>query len=97
MSYKMLLLFTRVYMHTTLAYGFARAITYDYKGSSRYFNGKTGEYEEKEMLLIDNIGRISSSTLAAWCVWPIMLGEDLTRLECAARGKDPAEYKTSRY
>ena len=85
--------FARVYFNTTLVYGFTRAVTYDYKRSKRYYNQKTGEYEQKEMLLIDKIGTISGNTLAAVAVWPVMLGEDLARLECAVKGKDPAEYK----
>lgn len=97
MSDKVLRLLSRVYLNTTLAYGFARATTYDHKGSRRYFNEKTDKYEEKEMLLIDNIGQISSSTVAAVFLWPIMLSKDLVLLECAVRGKDPAEYKESRY
>ena len=86
----------RVYSTTTLAYGFARAVTWAYDGNSRYYNKKTGEFELKEMLLVDKIGRVANSTISAVFIWPILIGEDLTRLECAVKGKDPAEYKYSR-
>jgi hypothetical protein len=83
----------RIYVNSALAYGFTRAVTYDYKSSKRYYNDKTGESEDKEMLLVDKIGRISGMTAAAILLWPGMIGEDLARLECAVKGKDPKEYQ----
>ena len=83
----------RVYLGTTLAYGFTRAVTYDYNGKKYYLNEKTGRHEKKEMLLVDNIGSITGATVAAVVVWPSMLGADLARLECAAKGVDHSEYK----
>lgn len=68
-------------------------MTYDYKNTKKYYNEITGRYEVKDMLLIDKIGRISGSTCAAGFFWPGMLGEDLARLECAAKGKDTREYQ----
>ena len=82
-----------IYINTTLTYGFTRAVTYDYEGEKYYRNKKTAEYEKKEMLIFDKIGRISMKTVAATFAWPVMLGDDLIRLECVVRGKDPAEYK----
>ena len=82
----------RIYVNTTLAYGFARAVTYEYEGTKNYYNNKTAKYEQKEMLLIDKIGRASASSVSAIFLWPIMLNDDLARLECAVRGKDLAEY-----
>jgi hypothetical protein len=83
-----------IYLNTTLLYGFVRSVTYDYDGKKKYFNSKTGMYETKDILIIDQTGRISINTIAAVMCWPLMLGEDLTRLECAARGKDPKEFQT---
>ena len=78
----------RAYFNTALVYGFARAVTYDYKGSKKYYNDNTRTYENKEMLLVDKIGRVSTNTLAAVLAWPFMLGDDLARLECTIKGKD---------
>jgi hypothetical protein len=49
--------------------------------------------ETKEMLLVDKIARITGKTCAALIVWPHMMVEDLTRLECAVKGKDIREYQ----
>ena len=90
---KILLRCWHIYTNTTLAYGFTRAVTWDYSGTSLYHNKKTDKYEHKEMLLVDKIGRVSWRTFAAVVAWPMMVGEDLARLECRLTGKDPAEYK----
>ncbi len=81
----------RVYVNTALAYGFARAVTYNYESSKRYHNDKRGE--EKEMLLVDKLGTIAGKTVSAIFLWPGMLGNDLARLECAVKGKDWKDYR----
>jgi hypothetical protein len=83
----------RAYVNTCLAYGFTRSVTYDYKGTKKYYNRNTCEREEKDMLLVDKIGRITGGTCAALIMWPGMVGEDLARLECAVKGKDVREYQ----
>jgi hypothetical protein len=83
----------RWYLRTCLAYGFTRSVTYDYMGTKKYYNEVTEKREEKEMLLVDKIGRITGGTCAALIMWPGMLGEDLARLECAVKGKDAREYQ----
>ena len=62
------------------------------RGLKIYFNAKTREYEVTEKLLVNKIGGIFGGGFAAFL--PIMLGDDLTRLECALRGKDVLEYKS---
>jgi hypothetical protein len=70
-------------------------VTYDYKGKKQYYNKITDKHEEKDMLLVDKIGRIMGSTCAALFLWPWILGEDLARLECIIKGKDAREYQES--
>lgn len=82
------------YVSATLLYGFVRSVSYDYKSSKLYFNNKKGIYEKKEMLLIDKISRITKHTIIAVTIWPLMLCEDITRIECAINGKDPSEYES---
>ncbi len=84
------------YVCVTAGYGFMRSVTYDYSGTKEYFNTKKYAIETKQMLLTDQLGRITSRTLTAVFAWPWMLGEDLTRLECTVRGKDSAEYGVER-
>ncbi len=81
------------YIGVTAAYGFVRSATYNFEGTKRYFNRRTQAFEVKHKLLIDQIGGVAAGTLAAISIWPFMLGEDLVRLECAVRGKDPREYQ----
>jgi hypothetical protein len=83
----------RWYFNMCITYGFVRSVTYDYKGTKRYYNEVTEKREEKEMLLVDKIGRITGGSCAALFIWPVMLGEDLVRLECAVKGKDTREYQ----
>ncbi len=58
----------------------------------KYWNTKHERYETKEMLVLDKIGRVSIKSLSAIIMWPVMLGDDLARLECYVRGKDFEEY-----
>ncbi len=86
----------RRYVCATAAYGFGRAATYDREQTKRYFNYRTGRTELKDKLFVEQFGRMVHCALAAPMAWPVMLGEDLVRLECAARGRDVAEYGVSR-
>jgi hypothetical protein len=81
------------YVYATAAYGFVRSTTYDYDRKKLYFNSQTQKSEVKEKLLIDKCGGVAIGTLSAISIWPIMLGGDIARLECAVRGKDPREYQ----
>jgi hypothetical protein len=83
----------RKYVYATMAYGFTRAATYDYTGTQIYHNEVSGYYETKEILLTDSIGKVASGSFSAPFVWPLMLGQDLTQLECIMKGKNPKEYK----
>jgi hypothetical protein len=82
-----------VYVNVTGLYGLIRAVTYDYSWEKNYFNSKTGNFETKDMLLTDKVGRIAHNAISAVFLWPITLREDLARLECAARGKDTKEFQ----
>jgi hypothetical protein len=83
----------RRYFALTVGYGFTRAVTYDYDNSKKeYWNRKRMVYEEKERLFTEKIGKVITNTFAAVTVWPLMIGEDLRRLEFAVSGKDPSEY-----
>jgi len=82
----------KLYGGTVAAYGFTRAVTYDYENTAEYYNRKTFHYESKEMLFTDRVGTILGKTFSAITGWPFLLGRDLIRLECAARGKDLSEY-----
>jgi hypothetical protein len=86
----------KLYGGTVAAYGFTRAVTYDYENTAEYYNRKTFRYERKEMLFTDKVGTVLEKTCIAITGWPILLGRDLTRLECAARGRDLSEYASNK-
>jgi hypothetical protein len=81
------------YMRSTILYGFGRAVTYDYEDTRKYWNNKHERYENKEKLVVDKISWVMSKSFSTIFVWHLMLGDDLTRLECHVRGKDYEEYK----
>ncbi len=83
-----------MYVSTTLAYGFTRAVSYKYENSKEYYNSNTFRCETKEKLLVDKIGSIVHGSFTAISLWPSMLREDLKQLECAMTGKDMSEYKS---
>ncbi len=82
----------RVYVGATVSFGFVRAVTYDYDPTKSYFNKRTREFENKEMLVVDKVGMIVAKSVSAPAVWPLMLGGDLVRLECWLTGKRIDEY-----
>ncbi len=82
----------RLYAPTTLAYGFTRAVTYNYEGTREYWNSRTHKYERKEKLVVDKLATVSGGTFAALLLWQGMLGQDLARLECYLKGRDVREY-----
>ena len=84
------------YLCGTLSYGFIRSVSYNWNSTRRYHENSTGLYVLKEKLIIDKIGSVTGDTLAAVAVWPVMMGEDLVRLECVVRGKDSGEYGMDR-
>ncbi len=81
------------HVSSTLLYGFGRAVTYDYEDTRKYWNFKHSLEEVKEMLVVDKVVRVEDRTFAALFMWPVMLRDDLMRLECRVRGKDRKEYK----
>jgi len=84
------------YVCGTLSYGFIRSVSYNWNSERRYYENSTGSYALKEKLIVNKIGSVVGETVAAVAVWPVMMGEDLVRLECVVRGKDPGEYGVDR-
>jgi len=82
----------RVYLKSTALYGFTRAVTWNYEGKKEYYNSTTHRYETKEKLIVDKAVSVLGGTFAAYFSWPSMLCDDLTRLECAVKGRDAGEY-----
>jgi hypothetical protein len=82
----------RLYLKGTALYGFTRAVTWEYEGKKEYYNARTREFETKEKLIVDKAAGIAGGTFSAYFAWPYMLGDDLTRLECAVKDRDAREY-----
>jgi hypothetical protein len=82
----------KVYLQSTTLYGFTRAVTWDYEGKKEYYNARTKEFETKEKLIVDKAYGVLRGAFAAYFVWPGMLSDDLTRLECAVKGREAREY-----
>jgi hypothetical protein len=82
----------RVYLKSTALYGFTRAVTWEYEGKKEYYNARTREFETKEKLIVDKAYGVLRGTFSAYFAWPCMLADDLTRLECAVKGREAREY-----
>jgi len=82
----------RLYLKGTGLYGFTRAVSWEYEGKKEYYNAKTDEIETKEKLIVDKAWGVLGGTFSAFFAWPFMLWDDLTRLECAVKGRDAREY-----
>ncbi len=82
----------KVYLQSTVLYGFTRVVTWDYEGKKEYYNARTREFETREKLIVDKACSVFGGTCAAYFAWPFMLGDDLTRLECAVKGLEAREY-----
>ena len=80
------------YVCGTMSYGLIRATTYDYKGSMSYYSRSKNSMQHREKLLVEKVCDIMGGTFSAMILWPVFMGSDLARLECAVRGQDPVEY-----
>jgi hypothetical protein len=89
---KYVLKLVNYYVWGTVAYGFTRAVSYDFTGSHNYYNEKLRKFETKEMLFTDKLGTVAWKTFQAISAWPVMIVHDLNRLECAVTGKDLKEF-----
>jgi hypothetical protein len=80
------------YVNSTLLYGFGCSVTYDYE-RTKYWNRLTELEEVRDMLVRDKVAQVICKTSLALLVWPVMLWDDLTRIECHVRWKDSKEYE----
>jgi hypothetical protein len=86
----------RRYVAVTMTYGAVRAVTYDRggvgDGNGNYYNTRTHALENKPMLFTHAVGHVVGRACVAVLDLPWLLGEDITRLECAVRGLPFAAY-----
>ncbi len=81
----------RLYIKCTCLYGLVHAIPELWSYKTRIYR-KSYSDEPKELLLVDKTGLMVAQTVAAPVFWPLLLRDDLIRLECLARGKPAHEY-----
>lgn len=77
----------KIFLGLGCAYGLAHAIpaVQSYR-TSMYPRSK------QPLLLVDKVFAVAVLTAITPLVWPLMLREDLIRLECLVRGKPVADY-----
>ncbi len=80
-----------LYLNVTLAYGLAHALpsAWSYK-TSMYSTGYHAP--KKELLFVDKTAMVFASTVSTPVLWPILLRDDLIRVECLVRGKPIRDY-----
>jgi hypothetical protein len=78
---------------TGLAYGFAHAIPFVRARRTVYkYDFKDGKMVREPLLWIDQVGIAAAIAFSTPVTWPLMLREDLVRLECLVRGKRAQDY-----
>ena len=79
------------YFPCTFLYGAVHCIM-DMPSEDVYTNNTNGKHEKQPVLLTHKIGYLVAGGCIGVAMWPIMLKDDVTRLECLLRGKDPSNY-----
>jgi hypothetical protein len=78
---------------TGFAYGFAHAIPLVRARKTVYkYDFKDGKMVREPLLWIDQVGIAAAIAFSTPVTWPLMLREDLVRLECLVRGKRAQDY-----
>jgi hypothetical protein len=81
----------RIYIQCTCLYGLLHAIPQCWSYRTRMYSRSYSE-EAKEVLLVDKAILMAAHAVSAPVIWPLLLRDDLIRLECLARGKPAGEY-----
>jgi hypothetical protein len=76
----------KYYCVITFAYGAVHAIRELWSFKTYYKNKK------QEMALVDKLSMGVGMTGSAYFLWPVLLRQDLIRLECLLRGKSVTDY-----
>lgn len=77
-----------LYLKGATLFGLVHAIPYAWSHQSSIYP----THGRRELLVVDKVALIGFYALSAPVVWPLMLREDLVRLECLVRGKSVREY-----
>ena len=78
---------------TGFAYGLAHAIPLVRARRTVYkYDFKDGKMVREPLLWIDQVGIAAAIAFSTPITWPLMLHEDLVRLECLLRGKRVQDY-----
>jgi hypothetical protein len=85
----------RRYLAATLAYGFTRAVTYDYEDQVFSYNYGKKSYDGHPLLVADTAALIVLKTAVTPVLWPAILHHDVSRLECFWFDKAPPKYGCS--
>ena len=78
----------RLYVGATSAYGLAHGVPYAWNKKTRMY----GDSSKCDMLLVDKCFLVAANTVTAPMLWPLIMRDDLIRLECLVRGKSTRDY-----
>ena len=81
----------RLYLNVTLAYGLAHALPSAWAYKTAMYRSSYKD-PKKELLLVDKLGMVVAETVSTPILWPILMREDLIRVECLVRGKPIRDY-----
>jgi hypothetical protein len=80
------------YLAITAGYSLTRTIPRVWDATVEHKNRITNKFEIKPMLITHKLAACIVCTITGPWLWPVYATEDVTRLECYLRGKNPAEY-----
>ena len=80
-----------LYTNITFLYGAFHAMM-NMPKKCTYTHHITHQEEEKTILLSHEMGNVLLGAGLGPILWPVMMRDDITRLECLICGKDPAQY-----
>jgi hypothetical protein len=78
----------RLYIGATCAYGLAHAVPIAWNKKTWMY----GSSSKCDLLLVDKCFLVAANTVTAPMLWPLLLRDDLIRLECLVRGKPARDY-----
>ena len=81
----------KAYVCLTCGYGLVHAVCEAWSLQTRIYQLHPGD-PPREVLLVDKASLIAFATMVTPATWPLLLRDDLIRLECYVRGKRVADY-----
>jgi hypothetical protein len=83
----------KCYLWVTCAYGLAHSVQDVWALKTNLYGSHVSKPDNlREMMLVDKFVVVVMGTVSSSVLWPLLLRDDLIRLECLVRGKQVKDY-----